>query len=160
MNFFLITLFGFFLAVQASPLFVPRNKLDVWVPTITNPKQNTVWHIGASETVTWYVISSRQKVLIAESSMIQGTTAIPPKLSRMGLLSHCINQILVRVLSCFLSIIAPDIRYLAALPAVILAEFFNLRSGSQVVTVPDFIIPGEYQITRESVLVTNYHLNL
>ena len=67
MNFFVVALFGFFLAVQASPLlFAPRAKLDVFVPVITSPSTSTVWCIGQSETVEWYVISSHQKVLITE----------------------------------------------------------------------------------------------
>jgi hypothetical protein len=104
MNFFVVTLFGFFfLAVQASPLFAPRatlNELDVWVPTITSPIESTVWRIGEKKTVTWYVLSLRQKVLITESLMIQGRPTMPQKLSQMALLSTWI-RIRVRVLSVF-----------------------------------------------------------
>lgn len=72
MNFFVVTLFGFFLAVQASPLVEPRATLDVWDPTIIFPNKLTEWHPGGKEIVTWYasVISSRQEVLITESPMI------------------------------------------------------------------------------------------
>lgn len=63
MNFLVVTLFTFFLVVQASPLFAPRASFDVWVPTITSPIESTVWRIGADETVTWYVLSPCQKVL-------------------------------------------------------------------------------------------------
>jgi hypothetical protein len=56
MNFFVVTLFSFFLAIQASPLFAPRatlNNLDVWVPEIITPNEHSVWFIGQKETVTW-----------------------------------------------------------------------------------------------------------
>ena len=38
---------------------------------------------------------------------------------------------------------------------MVLAEGFNLTSGSQIIKVPDIIEPGKfrYRITRESVLV-------
>ena len=54
-----------------------------------------------------------------------------------------------------LSIFAPDVSYLAALHPLVLAEGFNLTSGSQIIKVPDIIEPGKfrYRITRESVLV-------
>jgi len=54
MNFFLVTLFSLFLAIQASPLsFAPRAQLDVYDPTITSPNKSTTWCIGGTETVTW-----------------------------------------------------------------------------------------------------------
>jgi len=54
MNFFLVTLFGFFLAVQASPLsFASRAAEDVFVPHINSPNGSTIWCIGQTETVEW-----------------------------------------------------------------------------------------------------------
>ena len=101
MNFF-ITLFAFFLAVQASPSsFAPRADLDVFVPFIISPNSSTIWCIGYSETVEWYVISSRQKVLIIEIPMIQGGPTMLLTLLRMALLSGWITRIIVRVLSVF-----------------------------------------------------------
>jgi hypothetical protein len=58
MKFFVVTLLGFFLAVQASPLFAPRATLDVWVPTIITPNEQSTWIIGKTESVRWYVIFS------------------------------------------------------------------------------------------------------
>jgi hypothetical protein len=63
MNFFFVTLFGFFLAVQASPWVAPRAALDVYDPYIITPNGDTIWYPGKTAKVTWYVMSSRQKVL-------------------------------------------------------------------------------------------------
>lgn len=54
---------------------------------------------------------------------------------------------------CFPLIIAPNISYHAA--SILLAAGFNLRDGSQTVTVPAGTPPGQYTITRESVLESN-----
>ena len=85
MNFLVVTLFTFFLVVQASPLFAPRASFDVWVPTITSPIESTVWRIGADETVTWYVLSPCQKVLITENLMIQGIPKMHQFKSRISM---------------------------------------------------------------------------
>ena len=110
MNFFFATFFGFFLAVQASPWVATRATRDVGGNfTIITPNFYTTWYLGKSANVTWYVMSSRQKVLITESpTMIQG---MPPKKLRTVtrilttlLLSSCLRFITrkgVRVLSDF-----------------------------------------------------------
>ena len=32
-----------------------QSKREVWVPPVTSPKTGTIWHIGQTVTVTWYV---------------------------------------------------------------------------------------------------------
>lgn len=59
MNFFVVTLFALFIAVQASPFLVaPRAEADVYVPRVTSPNASTEWCIGEEQTVEWYVLSS------------------------------------------------------------------------------------------------------
>ena len=91
MNFFVVTLFSFFIAVQASPLLAPRAAFDVYSPPIISPNSTSKLCAGQITDVIWYVISSRQKVLrvVAESPMIKGTPPIRlrPQISRMALLS-------------------------------------------------------------------------
>ena len=84
MNFFFATLFGFFLAVQASPWVAPGVTLDVYDPAIILPNADSFWKAGEPQLVVWYVMSSRQKVLrvITESPMIQGTPRVTPPKSR------------------------------------------------------------------------------
>jgi hypothetical protein len=48
--------------VSAAPGVVPLQiavqqqvKRDVWVPPILSPHSGTIWHIGKTATVTWYV---------------------------------------------------------------------------------------------------------
>ncbi|KAF5373573.1 hypothetical protein D9758_000962 [Tetrapyrgos nigripes] len=40
------------LSAVAGPL-TKRRELDVWVPNITSPTSDTVWHIGDRVNVTW-----------------------------------------------------------------------------------------------------------
>ena len=44
--------FALLTAAYASPL----EKRDVWTPGILNPNASTVWVVGQSYNVTWYVV--------------------------------------------------------------------------------------------------------
>lgn len=173
MKFFLIqALFVFFLAVQASPMLsAPRLIIKLFEPDITSPNDSTVWCMGQTETVEWYILSSRQTVIITESLMIQGTLTMPPKISQIPLLSSWLIRITVRVLSVFrlsppVLLTSATLHWLAASPLMLLAKSFSLLSGELNIVVPANIKPGRYQIIRESVLVKNlswlsfYHLYL
>jgi hypothetical protein len=47
--------------VSAVPIHVAR---DVWVPKILTPTANTVWKIGSTYEVTWYVLISHQMFVV------------------------------------------------------------------------------------------------
>ncbi|KAF8077668.1 hypothetical protein FPV67DRAFT_7029 [Lyophyllum atratum] len=42
-----------FVSVVSGAAVAPRAVLDVFVPTITSPTADTIWTMGAVETVTW-----------------------------------------------------------------------------------------------------------
>ena len=71
--YFLLTLFCFFFAIQASPSPLTANTISI---SLITPNGHTEWKVGARETVTWkvkgYVMRVRYNVLTAENSMIQG----------------------------------------------------------------------------------------
>lgn len=152
MNFLLLTLFAFFFAVQASPLlFAPRTKLDVFTPNIITPNKSTTWCIGQTESVTWYVIPSSQKVLITEIPMIQGKLTMPPPISRTLLPYTWHTRIQVRVISVFCRSLLLTFSHFAVTSTwILLARDFDLLSGSQDVVVPTTITPGQYNIVGES----------
>jgi hypothetical protein len=83
---------------------------------------------------------------------------MPPNIFRMAPISVWSPRINVRLLSVFCRSLLLTINSCAAI-WIPLADGFDLRTGSQDVTVPANTAPGEYHVTRESVLVTNYHLN-
>ena len=66
--YFLLTLFCFFFAIQASP---PKNSVNIQIIT---PNLVTPWKVEAWEKVTWrpesYVMRVRYNVLTAENPMI------------------------------------------------------------------------------------------
>ena len=44
------------MSASAAPVvFSSLSERDVWAPPVTNPNPGTVWKIGSSQTVTWYV---------------------------------------------------------------------------------------------------------
>ena len=47
------------LAISTYVALVSAAALDVFVPPITSPTADTVWTVGAIETVTWYDSSRR-----------------------------------------------------------------------------------------------------
>ena len=74
--YFLLTLFCFFFAIQASP--TPLTEGAIFV-NITTPNLTTPWKVKATmEPIIWYVIRVGYNVLTAENSMIQGLQAIIP----------------------------------------------------------------------------------
>jgi len=74
MNFFVVTLFALFLAVQASPFLVaPRanaEKLTVFVPKIISPVASTQWCIGQNATVLWDTSNAPQANDISNGAAI------------------------------------------------------------------------------------------
>ena len=56
-------------------------EFDVWVPKILDPTAGTIWHTGHQYTVTWYVNTFLNPVLLAHIMLFAGTTAIPLKAS-------------------------------------------------------------------------------
>ncbi len=51
-------LFSLVIGMSASAAPVVLSSIaerDVWVPPVTSPKPGTIWTVGKSETVTWYV---------------------------------------------------------------------------------------------------------
>ena len=54
----LLLAFGASAAPGVEPLQVivqQQSKRAVWTPPVINPQQGTVWHIGSTVAVAWYV---------------------------------------------------------------------------------------------------------
>lgn len=43
-------------SLLAAILALPLVRRDIVDPPITSPTANTVWHVGQTETVTWFVV--------------------------------------------------------------------------------------------------------
>lgn len=122
--------------------------LDVFNPTIITPNAGTVWKVGQVETVTWYAALVYTEKVADDSRVLMAGK--PPTLlltSAMGHPSHSRTRTSPSVVSYFQSPwVSSD---LLLNVAVTLASGFDLRSGSQVVTVPANTPPGHnFHITR------------
>lgn len=149
---FLVTLFCLLFVVQASPLSLEsRAPHDVFVPKIISPNSSTVWKIGGEESVEWYVNTCALQAPQYWKPMNPGSRAMPPRVSRMALLSCWVA---VRVLSVFRrSLFLTSSPYLADNTPLVVD--FDLRAGHVSFRVPGYVLPGYYYITRESVLLEN-----
>jgi len=44
------------MSASAAPVVLSSvSERDVWAPKVSNPNAGTVWKVGSSQTVTWYV---------------------------------------------------------------------------------------------------------